>query len=207
MGPRFIPSPGGEGQAVFKSLQERRPFAGYGNEDMPLGSYAVLMGVYGTALTGFLLWRRRSGRRLSSRLGLGDVLTYGLATHKMTRILGRDFVTAPVRAPFVRYEGKERAAEVNESSRGQGLRRAVGDLVSCVFCLGPWVAGALVCARSVFPRETRLVASIFALTTLSDFLHRGYEWVGEGLKQTREHAKALEASEGPLQESEGVEAH
>ena len=191
----------------MKSLQERRPFAGYGNPDMPLGSYAVLMGVYGSALVGFLAWRRGSGRRLESGLGLGETLTYGLATHKISRILARDFVTAPLRAPFVRFKKKERAAELSESSRGEGLRRAVGDLLSCTFCLGPWVAGALACARALRPRETRLVASIFALTTLSDFLHRGYEWVGEGLKQTREHAKALEASEGPLSESEGAAAH
>ena len=188
------------------SLQQFRPFAGYGKEDAPLGSYALLMGVYGSALAGFLAWRGGS-RGLSPQWEVRDLVTYALATHKLTRIIGRDFVTTLVRAPFVRFEHKDRAGEVSESSRGEGLRRAIGDLVSCTFCLGPWVAGALVCARAVRPRETRLLASIFALTAFSDFLHRAYEWVGEGLKQTREHAKALEQSEGPLEESEGAGAH
>lgn len=180
---------------MLTPLQERRFFAGYGGERMPLGSYALLVGVYGASLAGFLGWRH--GRALPVRLTLRDTLLLGVATHKLSRLVARDFVTSPLRAPFVRYEGPRPAAEVRESSRGHGLRRAIGDLVSCPFCLGPWVAGALVCAHAVRPRETRLVASIFALTTVSDFLHRAYEWVGEGLKRTRGLARAMEASEGP----------
>jgi hypothetical protein len=187
---------------MLTPLQERRFFAGYRDEEMPLGSYALLMGVYGTSLAGFLGWRH--GRTLPARLTLRDALLLGVATHKLSRIVARDFVTSPLRAPFVRYEGKSPAAEVSESSRGHGLRRAMGDLVSCTFCLGPWVAGALICAHAVRPRETRLVASIFALTAVSDFLHRAYEWVGEGLKHTHERAQAVEASEGPVSASASV---
>lgn len=186
---------------MAKGLGQTKLFAGYGNTEMPLGSYALLMGVYGSALAGYFAWRGGRGAKAFPRLGMEDVALFGLATHKITRIVARDFVTAPLRAPFVRYENKERASEVNESSRGTGLQKAVGDLVSCTFCLGPWVAGALACLHAVRPRETRLVASIFALTTLSDFLHRSYEWVGQGLKRTRERARALEVSEGPLSES------
>lgn len=193
---------------MVKALSERTLFAGYDNKnDMPLGSYALLMGVYGSALTGYFAWRGGGGRRAFPRMDLGDVLLFGLATHKITRIIAKDFVTAPVRAPFVRFEHKERASEVSESSRGEGLQRAVGDLISCTFCLGPWVAGALAAVHAIRPRETRLVASIFALTTVSDFLHRSYEWVGQGLKRTRERAKAVELSEGTSQERDSAQAH
>ncbi|WPB76337.1 DUF1360 domain-containing protein [Archangium violaceum] len=181
---------------MLTPLQDRPFFAGYRDEETPLGSYALLLGAYGTVLGGFLGWRH--GRALPVRLTLRDALLLGVATHKLSRILARDFVTSPLRAPFVRYEGTRPAAEVSESPRGHGLRRAVGDLVSCTFCMGPWVAGALVCAHAVRPRETRLVASIFALTAVSDFLHRAYEWVGEGLKRTRRSARAMEVSEGPV---------
>jgi hypothetical protein len=184
---------------MLAPLQERRFFAGYRDEEMPLGSYALLMGVYGASLAGFLGWRH--GRALPVRPTLRDALLLGVATHKLSRLVARDFVTSPLRAPFVRYKGKRPAAEVRESPRGHGLRRAIGDLVSCTFCLGPWVAGALVCAHAVRPRETRLVASIFALTTVSDFLHRAYEWMGEGLKRTRGLARAMEESEGPTHPS------
>jgi hypothetical protein len=184
---------------MVKPLAQRSLFEGYGNNRMPLGSYAVLMGVYGTSLAGYLAWRGRRGQAPLPRLGLDDLLLFGLATHKITRIVGRDFVTAPLRAPFVRFKSKDRASELNEESRGQGLRRAVGDLISCTFCLGPWVAGAFMAVHAVRPRETRLVASIFALTTLSDFLHRGYEWVGQGLKRTRERAQLVERASKKLE--------
>lgn len=190
-----------------KALAETKLFAGYGNTEMPLGSYALLMGVYSSALAGYLAWRGGLGRSAFPRMSVEDVALFGLATHKLTRILAKDFVTAPVRAPFVRFESSDRASEVTESSRGRGLRRAVGDLISCPFCLGPWVAGALVCLHAIRPRETRFVASIFALTTLSDFLQRSYEWVGQELKRTRERAEALEVSEGSLREGEPTPTH
>ncbi|ATB27594.1 DUF1360 domain-containing protein [Melittangium boletus] len=193
---------------MTKALAETKLFAGYDNrEDLPLGSYLLLMGVYGASLAGYFAWRGGGGRRAFPRMDLEDVLLFGLATHKITRITAKDFVTTLVRAPFVRFQRKERAGEVSESSRGGALRRAVGDLLSCPFCLGPWVAGALVSAHAVRPSETRLVASIFALTTLSDFLQRAYEWVGQGLKHTRERAKAVEMSEGPLKEGAPAQAH
>ncbi|MFY0579883.1 DUF1360 domain-containing protein [Cystobacter fuscus] len=190
-----------------KALAETKLFAGYGNTEMPLGSYALLMGVYGSALAGYFAWRGGRGRSAFPRMGVEDVALFGLATHKVTRLLAKDFVTAPLRASFVRFESTDRASEVSESSRGRGLRRAVGDLLSCPFCLGPWVAGALACLHAVRPREARLVASIFALTTLSDFLHRSYEWVGQELKRTRERAEALEVSEGSLREPEPTPTH
>ena len=192
---------------MVKPLAQRPLFAGYGNNRMPLGSYAVLMGVYGTSLAGYLAWRGGGDRAPLPRLRLDDLLLFGLATHKITRIVARDFVTAPLRAPFVRFKSKDRASEVNEESRGTGLRRAVGDLISCTFCLGPWVAGAFMATHAVRPRETRLVASIFALTTLSDFLHRGYEWVGQGLKRTRERAHIVERAAKAQQESAPAGAH
>ena len=99
---------------MLTPLQERRFFAGYRDEEMPLGSYALLMGVYGASLAGFLGWRH--GRALPVRLTLRDALLLGVATHKLSRILARDFVTSPLRAPFVRYEGKRPAAEVSESA-------------------------------------------------------------------------------------------
>jgi|GEM_PF-855143 len=193
---------------MVKALTRTKLFAGYDNkEDLPLGSYALIMGVYGASLAGYFAWRGGGGLRAFPRMDLEDVLLFGLATHKITRLVAKDFVTTPVRAPFVRFESKERAGEVSESSRGSGLQRAVGDLLSCTFCLGPWVAGALVSVHAVRPRETRLVASIFALTTLSDFLHRAYEWMGQGLKRTRERANAVEMSEGPLREGSQAQAH
>jgi hypothetical protein len=63
---------------------------------------------------------------------------------------------------------------VNEKSRGKGLRRAIGDLVSCPWCMGPWVAMGLVGAFVASPRVGRTIASIFSVVAISDWLHHGY---------------------------------
>ncbi|RKG76758.1 DUF1360 domain-containing protein [Corallococcus terminator] len=176
----------------MKALQETGPFAGYDSEHHPLGSYAALIGTFGTSMLGFLGWMGASGRRLPERLGWKDLALFGVATHAVTRLVALDRVTSTLRAPFVRFDSDSTAGEVVETARGEGPRRALGELLDCPFCLSPWVATGFVAASTVRPRETRFVASIFALSAASFFLHRAYEWLGEGLHRTRAQVKLLE---------------
>ncbi|RKH25109.1 DUF1360 domain-containing protein [Corallococcus praedator] len=176
----------------MKALQETGPFAGYDSEHHPLGSYAALIGTFGTSMLGFLGWMGASGRRLPERLGWKDLALFGIATHAVTRLVALDKVTSPLRAPFVRFDSDSTAGEVVEKARGEGPRRALGELLDCPFCLSPWVATGFVAASTVRPRETRFVASIFALSAASFFLHRAYEWLGEGLHRTRAQVQLLE---------------
>lgn len=193
----------------MRPLRERKGFRGYGaQEERPLGAYALLVGMWNLGLGG-LVWL--AGRRRAPRMDIEDVLLFGLATHKLTRLVARDGVTSPLRAPFTRFQKKAAAAEVEETSRGEGLRRAVGDLVSCPFCLGPWVALGLTSLHVVRPEAAHAVGSVFALTAISDFLHRAYEWEGAGLHRTEASERAAEAeaevSEQRRAELAGAEAH
>lgn len=155
-------------------------FAGYrGGEEMPLGGYAVLLGVYSLGLAGLAALGARRERRLPDRPQAGDLLLLGVATHKLTRLITRDWVTAPLRAPFTEYQGSRGAGEVRERSRGTGIRRALGDLLTCPYCTGPWVAGALTCGLVIKPKVTRSLAGLFAVVALSDFLHQAYKKVAE----------------------------
>ncbi|RYZ40759.1 MAG: DUF1360 domain-containing protein [Myxococcaceae bacterium] len=176
----------------MKALQETGPFAGYDSEHHPLGSYAALIGTFGASMLGFVGWMGASGRRLPERLGWKDLALFGIATHAVSRLVALDKVTSAVRAPFVRFDSDSTAGEVVEKARGEGPRRALGELLDCPFCLSPWVATGFVAASTVRPRETRFVASIFALSAASFFLHRAYEWLGEGLHRTRAQVKLLE---------------
>ena len=54
------------------------------------------------------------------------------------------------------------------------MQEAIGDLITCPYCMGPWIASALVFAHNAAPRATRLLCSIFALTAASDFLNQLY---------------------------------
>jgi len=51
------------------------------------------------------------------------------------------------------------------------MQRAIGDLLTCPYCLGPWVATALTFGLVLQPRTTRLIAGILAASTISDALN------------------------------------
>jgi hypothetical protein len=147
--------------------------------ERPLGAFLALMGAYGAVVGAGALALRRRGVRLPERLGLSDVVLTSVATHKVARLIAKDPVTSPLRAPFVRFKGTTGPAELEEEVRGTGPRKAVGELVTCPFCLGQWVATGFVFGMVVQPRITRLVATTFTALTASDFLQLLYAHLHE----------------------------
>jgi hypothetical protein len=159
-------------QITDRALDEMHSYA-HGH-DLPLGSFLVIMGAYGAAVTGMTAFLAASGRRLPDRFSWSDLALLAVATHKASRQLAKDPVTSPLRAPFTRYRGTSAEAELDEEVRGDGMRKALGELVSCPFCLGQWVATTGVFGMIVAPRATRAVASVFAVLTASDMLQYAY---------------------------------
>ena len=160
--------------------EHRRPTAGfeeiaeeYDGGRTPLAQYAGFVGVYAAALGGLLVAAAASRRPLP-RLGWGDVVLLGTATHKLSRLVSKQRVTAPLRAPFTELEGRAGPSEVAEHPRGEGLRRATGELLLCPYCLDQWVAAGFVGGAVFAPRATRLVASLFACVAVADFLQVAY---------------------------------
>lgn len=145
------------------------------HENPPLLSYAVLMSVFGALFAGALGAARRQGRELPERVGAADLVTIGVASHKLSRLISKDKVTAPIRAPFAEYEGDGGPGEVEESSRGTGARKAIGELLICPYCLGLWVVAAFSVGLLFAPRLTRFLATIFSALTVSDFLQIAYK--------------------------------
>jgi hypothetical protein len=140
----------------------------------PVGAYGALLAAYGSGVAAFLIWRLREGG-LPERIGAGDIALLSIATQRASRIVTRDKVTRPMRKPFSAVESEsEIPTEVSEKPRGSGLRRAIGELIICPYCLGQWIATAFVAGLCVAPRATRFVASIFAVVAGSDFLQAAY---------------------------------
>src|SRR3712207_8957222 len=54
-------------------------------------------------------------------------------------------------------------SKLDEKPRGEGLRRSVGELVTCKFCLSVWLASFFTYGLVLVPRVTRLVATVFAV--------------------------------------------
>ncbi len=140
----------------------------------PLASYAVLAGGFAAGFGAFVASRRANGG-LPERIAMPDLVLLGIATHKLSRLITKDRIAAFVRAPFAepRAEG-DLPGEVEDRARGDGMRAAVGQLVTCPRCLSVWIAAGFVGGFVVAPRETRLAAVLLTTVTLSDFLQATY---------------------------------
>jgi hypothetical protein len=153
------------------------PAAGYAppEERPPLFSYLGFISIFGAMLATALAIASRQGRELPERVSAGQLLLIGTASHKLSRLLSKDKVTSPLRAPFTELEGKGGPAELEERSRGTGARKAIGELLICPFCLGLWVIAGFSVGLLFAPRVTRFIASLFAALTISDFLQIAYK--------------------------------
>lgn len=145
----------------------------YGRPDKALGGYAVAMGVFSVAAGAVALTARLTGRR-PAPLSPYELACLSLATHKISRIAAKDAVTSPLRAPFTRFQGSAGDAEIAEEVTDTGRWKAVGELISCPFCLGPWVAASLMAGHTFAPTFTRATVTVFSAVAASDFMQLGY---------------------------------
>ncbi|MEJ3744608.1 DUF1360 domain-containing protein [Actinomycetes bacterium KLBMP 9797] len=142
----------------------------------PLSGYLATLAAYAGTVAALGMAVKASGRPLPERAAAGDVVLLGVATHKLSRLLAKDAVTSPLRAPFTRYERPAGLGEVGEQVRddGPGPRHAIGELLSCPFCLSVWVGTGLTAGLVLAPRTTRLVATALTAVAASDFLQLAY---------------------------------
>jgi hypothetical protein len=150
---------------------EERPLAG------DLGAMGVYLGLVGAAATAV----RASGRELPDSIPVGDAFLLTVATFRLARRIAKDPVTAPVRAPFVRFEGASGHAEVAEEVREHGgAKHAVGELLTCPFCLAQWVGTGFVFGYVTAPKATRLAALTMTMVAGSDVLQFVYDAIQNG---------------------------
>lgn len=150
-------------------------------EDRPVGSYAGLMGLYAVGVAGLSALVHKSGRPLPDHLSTRDLLLVSVASHKLSRLLAKDPVTSPLRVPFTRFDGTSGPAELEEETRGTGPQKAAGELLTCPFCIGQWVATGFVFGLLFSPQATRVAASVFTTLTAADFLQFAYAAVEQGV--------------------------
>jgi len=150
-------------------------FEGYDGGEGSLPSYAALAGFFNLILAVFLLVARKAGRPIPERIEARDIALLGVATHKLSLLVAQDAIASPLRAPFTELQEKQSPKRVDEKPRGKGLRRSLGELLTCQFCVAQWVASFFAYGLILAPAVTRLVASIFAIVALSDHLHQIYK--------------------------------
>ena len=160
---------------------EERPLAG------DLGAMGIYLGLVSAAAAAV----RASGRELPERIPPGDAFLLTVATFRLARRIAKDPVTAPIRAPFVRFEGASGHAEVAEEVREHGgTKHAIGELLTCPFCLAQWVGTGFVFGYVSAPKATRLAALTMTMVAGSDVLQFVYDAIQNG---------------GPAPQTEGVD--
>lgn len=157
-------------------------------EPRPLAGDLGAMGVYLGLVTAGAAAVRASGRELPARIPVGDAALLTVATFRLSRRIAKDPVTSPLRAPFTTFEGPSGHAEVAEEVREHGgAKHAVGELLTCPFCLAQWVATGLVFGYATAPRATRLAALAMTMVAGSDVLQFVYDGIQNGSLDPEDH--------------------
>ena len=156
------------------------PYSGYAPEPErpPFAYYALLTAIFNAGFAGALLAAGRSGR-LPESVAPRDVVMVGAASHRLGRLVSKNKITAFARAPFTEYQERGGPGEVEETARGTGFQRTVGELLVCPYCIGLWSSAGFHAGLIWAPRTTRMVASTFSALAISDFLHLAYKAVEE----------------------------
>lgn len=130
-------------------------------ERPPYEAYAAIAGTLVAGLGAVAALSRRSPP--ASAL---DLVALSAATFKASRTLSQERVGSFVREPFV--EGEE------ERPAGEGLQRALGELVTCSRCVGTWVAAGLASTQMVAPRFGRALTWTLGAAAANDFLQAAF---------------------------------
>jgi hypothetical protein len=143
-------------------------------DERPLRGYAAAMAVFGAAVAAAASVAKLTGKRLPERPAAADLALLAVSTHKLSRLITRDAITSPLRAPVTQFESAAGFAEVNESPRGHGVQHALGELLTCPFCTAVWVASGLGAGLVFAPRLTRFGMGVASAVAGADFLHLAY---------------------------------
>ena len=136
-----------------------------GSEAQP-ADYAKLNLIYG----GLLAATVAAGRRPRAELTPTDQVTLALAVFALSKLIARERIGSWVREPFVHEEADPSAAQ----PIGRGMRRVVGELVTCSRCVGAWSSAGLVGLRLLAPGPGKTVAVVLATAGANDFLQAGF---------------------------------
>jgi hypothetical protein len=165
--------------------------------ERPLGGDLGAMGVYVGLVSAGAAAVRASRRELPDRVPLGDAVLLTIATFRLARRIAKDPVTAPVRAPFTAFQGPSGHAEIAEEVREHGgVKHAVGELLTCPFCLAQWVGTAFVFGYVSAPRATRLAALTMTTVAGADVLQFLYDAIQNGAFSGRPEEDAAGVEEG-----------
>lgn len=137
--------------------------------------YALLEAVFASGLVSVMALTRRRERDGRLAIPRRDLPVLAMATFALADVLAKEKVSTWLREPFVR-EGADHKPVAPE---GDGLRHAIGELLTCTRCVGTWSALALVGLRTASPSAGRVAANVLALAGANDLIQSGFHLLAE----------------------------
>jgi hypothetical protein len=130
--------------------------------------YAALNIAYGALLAALIVATRKRAQSQEPIPAI-ELVPMSAATFALAKVIAREKIGTWVREPFVEEDGH------GQHLRGRGLRRAVGELVTCTRCVGAWSALGIVGLRVAEPRSGRIVANVLAVSAANDWLQSAFK--------------------------------
>jgi hypothetical protein len=153
------------------------------------GHYATLSAGYGALLGAAIVGFRDRGEH---PVQPKELPVLGLATFALAKLVGKEKVETWVRQPFL-----DERPDGERVPKGEGMRYAIGELLSCTRCLGSWSALGLVSLRLFRPREAQVVLPVLATAAINDWLQSGFTALcaTANVQQQEAEAPPLEAGD------------
>lgn len=146
-------------------------------------TYSLLSSLFAALFVAYS--SRRHAEREVAAIRPFDLLMLGLSTYRLGRLVAYDKVTETLRLPVAKTEPHPLGGGETTAPRGVGVRRALGELITCPICSGTWIAAALVYALGLFPGPTRALLAIMSSIGIGEFLNAATEalyWTGDAAR-------------------------
>jgi hypothetical protein len=128
----------------------------------------ALIGAFlGSMATFSLAAGRREGHAPGSPF---DLVLLGLASYRIGRMLAYERVAAPLRASVTATEPDPSGYGETVVARGNGARKALGELLSCPICVSTWAAAGLVYGMHLAPAPTRVLAGTLGVAGVAELV-------------------------------------
>jgi Protein of unknown function (DUF1360) len=134
-------------------------------------TYAAKLALIGTFLgsmaTFSLMARCRETEATASPF---DLVLLGLASYRIGRMLAYERVAAPLRAGVTTTAPDPSGFGETVVARGEGARKAIGELLSCPVCVSTWAAAGLVYGMQLAPAPTRVLAKTLGVAGVAELV-------------------------------------
>lgn len=106
-------------------------------------------------------------------MSVWTILIISLASFRLTRLIVFDKITEFIRSPF--FDEMSETDEAGEESiylvpKSKGIRKWIGELLSCYWCTGVWASTFLVLLHYFYPEVGEPLIVIMAVAGIASIL-------------------------------------